>query len=169
MATTKTYTFANATTADATQVNKNFDDLLAGINADVEGPASSVAGHIATFADTTGKVVGDGGAIPTLATLGATVFNCGSYTGNAANNRAIAVGFQPKLVKVYACTTTGYNARIDATDGRGFFVTSNSVSLGYGVVAGLVLSATGFITGNTNTEPASCNLNTVVYKWEAWG
>ena len=32
---------------------------------DVNGPASSTAGHLATFADATGKLIQDGGAIPT--------------------------------------------------------------------------------------------------------
>lgn len=36
----------------------------------VNGPASSTTGHLATYADATGKNIADGGAVPTLASLG---------------------------------------------------------------------------------------------------
>ena len=37
---TKTYTFSNGTPADATQVNKNFDDIIAGVgDISAAGPA----------------------------------------------------------------------------------------------------------------------------------
>ena len=36
-----------------------------GTPGNVVGPASAVSGHLATFTDNTGKVIGDGGAIPT--------------------------------------------------------------------------------------------------------
>jgi hypothetical protein len=63
------YTLTNGTTADASQVMANFNDIINCVNAlsAVTGPASSVAGHLATFADTTGKVLQDGGAFAVAA------------------------------------------------------------------------------------------------------
>src|SRR5258706_13163847 len=57
-------TLTNGNTADAKQVMANLNDIINCVNAlsAVTGPGSSVTGHIATFADTTGKVIQDGGA-----------------------------------------------------------------------------------------------------------
>src|SRR5437868_8764260 len=58
------YSLTNGQTADANQVMGNFNDVVNCVNAlsAVTGPASSVTGHLATFADTSGKVIQDGGA-----------------------------------------------------------------------------------------------------------
>src|ERR1700722_169329 len=63
------YTLTNGTTADASQVMANFNDLLNCVNAlsAVTGPASSVVGHIATFSNTAGTAIQDGGAFAVAA------------------------------------------------------------------------------------------------------
>jgi hypothetical protein len=89
------YTLTNGQTADATQVMANFNDVINCVNAlsAVTGPASSVAGHLATFADTSGKVLQDGGPFSVSAqylansavTLGGTMLNGTIVPSNAAN------------------------------------------------------------------------------------
>lgn len=50
----------------ATNVQEAIAELAAAAGSgDVAGPGSAVSGHLATFADTTGKVIADGGAPPT--------------------------------------------------------------------------------------------------------
>jgi hypothetical protein len=74
----KTYTFANGTPADGTQVNKNFDDLLAGINAGVSatdkvlGRVSAGAGPIEEIPCTAAgrALIDDANAAAQIATLG---------------------------------------------------------------------------------------------------
>jgi hypothetical protein len=51
---------------------------------DVVGPASSTAGHLATFADTTGKLIQDGGAIPTGSQFNIQTDVSGSRSNNVA-------------------------------------------------------------------------------------
>ena len=89
------YTLTNGQTADATQVMANFNDVLNCVNAlnAATGPASSVAGHLATFADTSGKVLQDGGPFSVSAqylassavALGVTMLNGTIVPSNAAN------------------------------------------------------------------------------------
>lgn len=89
MATTKTYTFVNSQPADATQVNKNFDDLLAGINADVSatdkvlGRATAGAGPVEEIPCTAAgrALLDDADAAAQLATLGALPLAGGTMTG----------------------------------------------------------------------------------------
>jgi hypothetical protein len=80
MATTKTYTFVSGQVADATQVNKNFDDLLAGINAGVSatdkvlGRATAGAGAVEEIPCTAAgrALLDDASADAQLTTLGVT-------------------------------------------------------------------------------------------------
>jgi hypothetical protein len=155
----KTYTFVNSQPADGTQVNKNFDDIIAGVG-DTTTLHPTITAAAATVLDdiTVGAM---------LTTLGAPMFNCGSYTGNAEHNRAITIGFQPKVVWVYIPNTGPSGVRIDATDGRAMF--SEGSGPPWYAVAGLVLSATGFVTADDDTVYFSCNRDTTVYRWEAWG
>src|SRR5450756_1945328 len=75
----KTYTMVNGQPADATQVNKNFDDLLAGINADVSatdkvlGRATAGAGPVEEIPCTAAgrALIDDANAAAQIATLGA--------------------------------------------------------------------------------------------------
>jgi hypothetical protein len=57
------YNLTNGQTADASQVMADLNNIVNCVNglSAVTGPASSVTGHLATFADGTGKVVQDGG------------------------------------------------------------------------------------------------------------
>jgi hypothetical protein len=48
----------------------NVTPLQAGATGDVTGPTSAVSGHVATFADNTGKKLADGGALGAIAPLG---------------------------------------------------------------------------------------------------
>jgi len=61
----KTYTFVNGQPADATQVNKNFDDIIAGVG-DI-----SAAGH---------ELINDANAAAQLATLGTAAYSEGTWT-----------------------------------------------------------------------------------------
>jgi hypothetical protein len=63
------YMLSNGTTADASQVMANFNEIINCVNAlsAVTGPASSVVGHLATFANTSGTVLQDGGAFSVAA------------------------------------------------------------------------------------------------------
>ena len=78
MATTKTYTFVSGQVADATQVNKNFDDLLAGINAGVSatdkvlGRVTAGAGAVEEIPCTAAgrALLDDASATVQIATLG---------------------------------------------------------------------------------------------------
>ena len=89
------YNLTNGQTADATQVMANFNDVINCVNAlsAVTGPASSVAGHLATFADTSGKVLQDGGPFSISAqnlassavALGVTMLNGTIVPSNASN------------------------------------------------------------------------------------
>jgi len=89
------YALTNGQTADASQVMANFNDVINCVNAlsAATGPASSVAGHLATFADTSGKVLQDGGPFSVSAQylansavgLGATMLNGTIVPSNAAN------------------------------------------------------------------------------------
>jgi len=89
------YTLTNGQTADATQVMANFNDVINCVNAlsAMTGPGSSVAGHLATFADTSGKVLQDGGPFSVSAqylansavALGGTMLNGTIVPSNAAN------------------------------------------------------------------------------------
>lgn len=89
MVTTKTYTFVNSQPADATQVNKNFDDLLAGINADVSatdkvlGRATAGAGPVEEIPCTAAgrALIDDANAAAQLTTLGALPIAGGTMTG----------------------------------------------------------------------------------------
>jgi hypothetical protein len=104
-------TLTNGTTADANQVMGNFNSILNCVNGlnIVVGPNSSTAGHIATFADTTGKTIQDGGALGALGTLntlparylaasatafGSTMLNGTFNISNAANALTIAIKTQ---------------------------------------------------------------------------
>lgn len=97
------------------QIRDNFATAKAEISAlqtaiagagDVDGPVSSTAGHLAVFADATGKVISDGGAVPIPALpAGATntvQYNAGS---GAFGGAALAAG-QP-LVGVNAAAPVG--------------------------------------------------------------
>ena len=159
----KTYTMVNSQPADATQVNKNFDDIIAGVgdlttlrptvaslglDADIAtlalpanttisaagaelindadaaaqratlggivvGPASVVAGRLVRFADTTGKVIFDGGVVTTaglnllddataaaqLATLGTAAYSEGTWT--PVLNGFTIVGAAPAVSGTY--------------------------------------------------------------------
>lgn len=56
----KTYTFVNGQPADATQVNKNFDDIITGVGdvaTVVRGPAAATDNAIVRFDAATGKLV----------------------------------------------------------------------------------------------------------------
>ena len=66
----------------------------------VTGAASSTAGHLATFADTTGRAIADGGAVPTLASLGGApttrILSAGtglSGGGDLSADRSLAVSY----------------------------------------------------------------------------
>jgi hypothetical protein len=185
----KTFSFVNGQPADATQVNKDFDDVIAGVG-DLATLRPTVASlgldaDIATLvlpANTTitaagAAILDDADAAAQLVTLGAepaataVKFACGSYTGNAAANRTISVGFQPKLVVIWSGSAAYLGARIDATDGESVLISAASPYPVYfgGAVTGLVLSATGFVTGTNGGLYSSCNVSTAPYKWEAWG
>jgi hypothetical protein len=154
----KTYTFANGTPADGTQVNKNFDDIIAGVGDTATLHPTITAAAAAVLDDITVGAM--------LTTLGAAQFNCGSYTGNGAANRAITAGFQPKLVFVWSMSGSQFTCRIDATYAGEIQPTMVYLSA---ASAGLALSATGFVTANSGTDNASCNVNAATYRWEAWG
>lgn len=89
------YTLANGQTADASQVMANLNNIINCVNAlnAATGPVSSVAGHIATFADSTGKVLQDGGAFvvgtknlaSATAAYGMNMLNGTLVVSNAAN------------------------------------------------------------------------------------
>lgn len=98
---------------------------------------------------------------------GVALFNCGSYTGNGTRSRAIAIGFQPKLVRVWSSSNANYSARIDVTNGQ-YLLIGVSEYLG-GAAPGLGLTATGFVTESDDGGAFSCNANAIVYRWEAWG
>lgn len=193
----KTYTLVNGQPADATQVNKNFDDIINGVG-DTTTLRPTIASlgldaDLATLvlpANTTisaagAELINEANAAAQIARLGAvstgdarlsdarpasdvsawakaasapavnSLFNCGSYTGNAAHNRAISVGFQPKTVLLLG------GSMIDTSGGYS--------SNGGAPIAGLVLSATGFVTANDDLATGSCNANTFFYHWQAWG
>lgn len=84
----KTFTFVNSQPADATQVNKNFDDLLAGINADVSatdkvlGRATAGAGPVEEIPCTAAgrAILDDANATAQIATLGAAAYSEGTWT-----------------------------------------------------------------------------------------
>jgi hypothetical protein len=89
------YSLTNGQTADASQVMANFNDVVNCVNglSAVTGPASSVAGHLATFTDTTGKVIQDGGAFSvaaqqlanSAAAFGVNILNGTIVPSNASN------------------------------------------------------------------------------------
>jgi hypothetical protein len=185
----KTYTFVTGQVADATQVNKDFDDIIAGVGDltlkktdnvsapdKVLGRVSAGAGPIEEIPCTAAgrALLDDADAAAQRTTLGGgatlSLFNCGSYTGDGTNNRAVSAGFQPKLVyvrAVYAGANTMYSIRIDATSGLQL---SQAHPGGLEAsVAGVALSATGFITGSSGSANDSGNINTIPYRWEAWG
>lgn len=80
----KTYTFVNGQPADATQVNKNFDDIIAGVG-DI-----SAAGH---------ALIDDADATAQLATLGTTAYSEGTWTPTL--NSATIVGAAPSVLGRY--------------------------------------------------------------------
>ena len=95
------------------------------------------------------------------------LFAAGGYTGNGVANRAITVGFQPKVVYVWSGSNTNYCLRIDTTSGRSISAAFSPLSLAV-ATAGVALSSTGFVTGNTGSDTNSGNVDTQAYAWEAW-
>lgn len=80
----KTYTFVNGQPADATQVNKNFDDIIAGVG-DI-----SVAGH---------ALIDDASAAAQLTTLGTAAYSEGTWTPVLYS--FTIVGSVPALIGTY--------------------------------------------------------------------
>ena len=121
------FTLTNGQTADATQVMANFNDVINCVNAlnAATGPASSVAGHLATFADTSGKVLQDGGPFSVSAqylassavALGGTMLNGTIVPSNAAN--ALTFTIQTLAGATPSATDPVYFLFRNATPGTG--------------------------------------------------
>jgi hypothetical protein len=110
----------------------------------------------------------------TIASDGAK-FATGTYSGDGTASRAINVGFQPKLVKIYSnfgrddywywidSTSGGKYGRINHDTGSdGIEVTQTAPNTAYGK-----LTSTGFNTGDNVNYFA--NKGTLIYHWEAIG
>lgn len=121
---------------------------------DVFGPASSVAGRVATFADTTGKLIQDGGvALSALATLASPAF-----TGTAT---AVNVTFSG-LALTAASATGGAGLRLphgtaptSPTNGDVWTTTAGMYARINGVTVGPFASASGSATWGSITGALS--------------
>jgi len=65
----------------------------------VEGPASVTGDHLAVFDSTTGKLIKDGGAVPTLSSLGTAAYSEGTWT--PVLNGFTIVGAAPAVTGTY--------------------------------------------------------------------
>lgn len=99
------FTLSNGDPADASQVQANLDQIRNDVNnnaqsgalGNVNGPASSLIGHIAVFADTTGKLLADGGPILAGGTYrGAVVQKTANQTLN--NGATVTVSFDKETI-----------------------------------------------------------------------
>lgn len=115
---------------------------------DVTGPGSSTTGHLATFADNTGKVIGDGGqGLPTGSIVGTGQSNTFS-TGT--QSFAAVTAFILPYSAAYAPTATGSIGQ-DSTSGR--------LKFGFGGASKTVAETGSALTsGNCVQANASGNL-----------
>jgi hypothetical protein len=111
---------------------------------DASGPASAVDGHLAVFDGTTGKLIKDGGAVPT-----GTV----THTGGALTSNAVVLGAGTADTKVAAGITTDGTSALNlgvAGASVGKVVLANATS---GTIT--VQPATGALGTVTLTAPAT--------------
>jgi len=141
----KTYSFVNGQPADATQVNQNFDDIIAGVG-DI-----SAAGH---------ALIDDASATAQLATLGAAAYTEGTWTPVLVD--FTITGATPPMVGLWRrigniafgqCNInagTGGNTKIDTTAGvshiDGFNVSPAenapcSIIVAAGAMAGIITTS----------------------------
>ena len=89
------------------------DISAAEVDARVVGPASSVAGHLATFADTTGKVVQDGGVLSLYVAASDTLLNAFD-----AETTTTSVTYE-KLKSIQVPTTGVFRTKFDMKEDGG--------------------------------------------------
>jgi hypothetical protein len=94
----KTYTFANGTPADATQVNKNFDDIINGV------------GDLTTLRPTVASLGLDADLTTLALPANTTISAAGAELINDANAAAqlVTLGAAPALITINAQTGTTY-------------------------------------------------------------
>lgn len=104
----KTYTFVNGQPADATQVNKNFDDIIVGVGdvaTVVRGPAAATDNAVARFDAATGKLVQNSSVI---------ISDVGNLFGAGNLSAAAIIGSQPSAANDSGRVTLGsFNAGAD--------------------------------------------------------
>jgi len=155
----KTYTFVNGQPADATQVNKNFDDLLAGINATAQAvwPVGSV--FTSVVATNPNTLLGFG----TWAGLAAGRVLVGLDSGDANFDAVKEIG-GTKTVAASAQSFTGQTAQ--ETTGP---LTYSAVQSGAGINAAGASHVHQFTAAGTNAAGAATSVVQpyfVVYFWE---
>lgn len=132
-----TYTFTNATTADATQVNQNFNDVINGIT---DGTRDITVGTLVS----NGLVTATGAftAASTVALTGAAIAKTSAPTLNRL--------YPNSIIKAWAMLTLGAAGAVTVTEGYNVNTASYAV---------------GAITVNFHTALTSANYAPVVSFW----
>jgi hypothetical protein len=160
----------------------------------VSGPGSSTAGHLATFADTTGKVLLDGGAAGSLAALSsvtpqylanaAVAFGAGMLNGTIVESHS--AGALTVAVKTLAGADPSASDPVfftfrDATAGTGdFVVIKQTAALSLTISSGGTLGFANGIAGRLWVEAfndagtvrlavINCLSGTAIYPLSGWG
>lgn len=109
------FTLTNGTTADASQVMADLNQIRDNVNTNaaggggsgnVVGPGSAVDGHIAVFDGTTGKIIKDGGAAGT-SYRGAVVYNSSNQSLTPSSSDTLA--FNSEISDTDAIHSTSVN------------------------------------------------------------
>ena len=130
----------------------NLDSTGAGSGAgNVTGPTSSVAGHFATWGNTSGKLIQDGGAVGSAAHAATTDFLAAA--GTAANsNKLLGATWEAPAALVATTPAAVKGTTVKATSAAGFISSDGSTGFTGTVTAASLVGKTltikdGIITG----------------------
>lgn len=140
------FTFVNGTLADATQVNANFSALVA---CSVSGPATSQAGDIATWSNTTGNSLNDLGTPTQLVFLTAAPVN---GLLNIVFNHPASANPQIFTGEIISADSLANNASVSGAYGMFMSIrdTPGVVTGTKGKISGLQISMTSLIARNNS-------------------
>ncbi len=127
---------------------------------DVTGPSSAIAGHLAVFADGTGKVISDGGAPGGLAAIAAY-----STLSNNTNASAVPIAVQSFILGIPSFAAAGAASQMTkAVDGTYQYLIQNS--------SATVNASTDFVAtaddGTDTTKFIDMGINGSTYSVGSW-